>query len=240
MGQLRSRRPSHATVVAYLGLFVALGGTGYAISELEKDGVTSKHLKDGGVKTKDIADDAVTSPKVQDGSLLGEDFAADQLPQGPRGEQGPQGERGPQGEQGFRGPPGEPGAPGAPGRSALMPLQSGETVRGVIGHHGHATSATQSFNAVETLPIPAPVPLTDDIVRIDGDDDPGNRCTGNLSDPRTAPGYLCIYVSVLNAVNLQGRPLLDVSPSQYGFRIRGDSHGAGESLVIGEWAYTAP
>ena len=89
-----------------LALFVALGGTAYAAIELEKDDVTSKHIKNAGVKGKDIADNAVTSPKVANGSLLGEDFAAGQLPQGERGlqgERGVQGERGLQGQQGVAG-----------------------------------------------------------------------------------------------------------------------------------------
>ena len=94
----RCRLPDHATVVAYLGLFVALAtGGAYAASELGKGDVASKHIKNGGIKNKDIAGNAVTSPKVENGSLLGEDFAAGQLPEG---------ERGPQGEQGIQGLPG--------------------------------------------------------------------------------------------------------------------------------------
>ena len=97
-------------VIGYLALFVALSGTGWAASELSKDEVKSRHIKNAGVKTKDLADNAVTSPKVADGSLLGEDFAAGQLPQGPPGEQGPQGQQGVQGEQGLQGEQGASGA----------------------------------------------------------------------------------------------------------------------------------
>ena len=43
--------PSHATVVAYVALFVALGGSAYALSR-------------GEVKTKHLADNAVTEPKL--------------------------------------------------------------------------------------------------------------------------------------------------------------------------------
>lgn len=81
------RRPSHATVVAYLALFVALGGTSYAAITLKR----------GSVKGKHIARNAVTGPKVKDGSLRVGDFAAGQLPRGERGEPGPPGETGPAG-----------------------------------------------------------------------------------------------------------------------------------------------
>jgi hypothetical protein len=78
------RKPSHATVIAYLALFVALGGTGYAAITLPKDSVGSKQIKSN----------AVVSSKVHDRSLLAKDFKKGQLPAGPRG---PKGDRGPQG-----------------------------------------------------------------------------------------------------------------------------------------------
>lgn len=113
MGKLRDKI-TYPYVVSTLALFVALGGTGYAISELERNEVTSKHIKNAGVKNKDLAENAVTSSKVSDGSLLGEDFVAGQLPAGP---QGPQGERGAQGEQGLPGEPGRDGVLDVTGRS---------------------------------------------------------------------------------------------------------------------------
>jgi hypothetical protein len=77
------RRPSHATVVAYLALFVALGSGAYAAGQLSKNSVGSKQLKRN----------SVTSPKVKDGSLRPEDFAKGAL----------------LGAEGTQGPPGTPG-----------------------------------------------------------------------------------------------------------------------------------
>ena len=82
------KRISFANVMSVLALFVALGGSAYA---LKKNSVTSKQLKNNGVKTVDLANDAVTSEKVADGSLLDDDFGAGQLPQGAQGPQGPAG-----------------------------------------------------------------------------------------------------------------------------------------------------
>ena len=91
--------PQHATVIAYLALFVALGGVSYAAialpansvgsKQIKKRAVTKAKLKKGAVTTAKITDDAVTGAQVKDGSLQPADFG--QLPTGPQGLQGPQG-----------------------------------------------------------------------------------------------------------------------------------------------------
>ena len=96
------RRPSHATVVAYLALFVALGGSSYAAVTLKRNSVRTKHIARG----------AVTSPKIRDSSLLARDFAAGQLPIGPKGDTGAKGDKGDKGDPGSVGQPGADGAPG--------------------------------------------------------------------------------------------------------------------------------
>jgi hypothetical protein len=66
--------------VAYLALFVALSGTGYAAARLPANSVGSTQLKKNAVISSKIHADAVTSAKVKAGSLLASDFAAGQLP----------------------------------------------------------------------------------------------------------------------------------------------------------------
>jgi hypothetical protein len=95
------RRPQHATVVAYLALFVALGGSSYAAVR-----IGSTEIVDNSVRSKDIRNNDVRSTDVLNGSLLAGDFKAGQLPAGPQGDSGPQGPQGP------------PGTTGAPGRAA--------------------------------------------------------------------------------------------------------------------------
>ena len=56
---MSTRRPSHATVVAYLALFAALGGSAYAISK---------------VGTKDLKRGAVTSAKIRNHDVRGQDL----------------------------------------------------------------------------------------------------------------------------------------------------------------------
>jgi hypothetical protein len=73
--------------VAYLALFVALGGTSYAAMSLAPNSVGTAQLKNG----------AVTAPKVRRNSLVAADFQANSLPRGPRGATGPRGVMGPAG-----------------------------------------------------------------------------------------------------------------------------------------------
>ncbi len=85
-------------VVACLALAIALSGVGYAAVALPRNSVGTAQLKNN----------AVNAAKVKDGSLNAADFAAGQIPAGPKGDKGDTGatgERGPQGERGPEGPP---------------------------------------------------------------------------------------------------------------------------------------
>lgn len=105
MGAIRTR-VTFANVLSVAAVFIALGGSAWAIN---KNSVGSKQIKKDAVKNAKIANNAVKSPEVADGSLLGQDFAAGELPKGAQGPQGPQGPEGPQGLEGPAGPGGNPG-----------------------------------------------------------------------------------------------------------------------------------
>ena len=94
------RRPSHGTVVAYVSLFVALGGTSVAAVTIARNAVVSSSIKDGQVKTADLGANAVTSAKVKAGSLLASDLKAGELPAAVAGPQGPAGATGAAGPAG--------------------------------------------------------------------------------------------------------------------------------------------
>jgi hypothetical protein len=80
------RLPRHATVVAYLALFVALGGTSFAAIS-----ITGKNVKNSSLTGKDIKNSSLSTSDVKNKSLLAKDFKAGQLPQGPQGPQGAKG-----------------------------------------------------------------------------------------------------------------------------------------------------
>jgi hypothetical protein len=99
LSKFRSHRPSHATVVAYLALFVALGGSSYAALKVTgrnvpKDALTGADIKN--LTGKDVRNNSLTgadvknlgSGDVANGRLLAEDFASGQLPRGETGATG--------------------------------------------------------------------------------------------------------------------------------------------------------
>jgi hypothetical protein len=57
-------RPSPALIVAFVALFAAMGGIGYATDKLKPNSVKAKNIKSGAVTTDKIADGAVTTPKL--------------------------------------------------------------------------------------------------------------------------------------------------------------------------------
>jgi hypothetical protein len=93
LSKLRSYRPSHGTVVAYLALFIALGGTSYGVAtgsigsrEIKNNSVRSKDIRNDDVRGKDIRTGTIRSSDVANGSLLAKDFKRGQLPAGPPGQ----------------------------------------------------------------------------------------------------------------------------------------------------------
>ena len=189
-------RITFANVMSLTALFIALGGTSYAVTQLDKNSVRSKHIRNGQVKRADLARNAVNSSKVGNGTLLAQDFAPGQLP---RGAQGPQGIQGVQGEQG---PAGENGAADAFARvrqdGTLQPDASGfpSQNKGTIlisKGEGGASTGTYCFD-LEQLPASAMVSL-DSIdalaadrnlvtsVAIDRGEDLGD-CPANRNDAR--------------------------------------------------------
>ena len=63
---MKLRTPSHATVVAYLALFVAIGGSAYAVSK-----IGSAQIENRSIKGKDVADAALGGRQIQERKLTG-------------------------------------------------------------------------------------------------------------------------------------------------------------------------
>lgn len=92
------RLPSYANVMATAAVFIALGGTGYAVSQLPKDSVGAEQIEKNAVRAPEVKKDAVraseikanavSGPEVRDGSLGPADFDGS-LPQGEPGPPGP-------------------------------------------------------------------------------------------------------------------------------------------------------
>ncbi|MEX1142886.1 MAG: hypothetical protein WD993_06405 [Thermoleophilaceae bacterium] len=69
----RMRRPSHTTIVAYLALFVALGGSSYAAINLPRNSVGPKQIKKNAVRSPEIRNNAVTSRDIRNRTIRGRD-----------------------------------------------------------------------------------------------------------------------------------------------------------------------
>jgi len=98
---LRKIRPrlTYANVASSLALVLAVGG-GTAVaasslryhqvtgSKLAPNAVTPSKVKNGSLSGTDIRDSSIRSTDIRNGSLIAADFAAHQLPQGPKGDPG--------------------------------------------------------------------------------------------------------------------------------------------------------
>jgi hypothetical protein len=221
-------------LVAYLALFLALGGTSaYAAGALPKASVGTKQLKKS----------AVTSAKVRDGSLQARDFAAEQLPRGERGPQGasgPQGERGLQGERGPEGPRGPKGDQGASGYSIFAgPPPSGTKLIGSFAQQMPLATGKQLRFGVSfpvTLGAAPAVRFEPGTNAAPGHADPA--CSGSFNNPIAPAGMVCIY-----SRGASGSGQFEASEAEvHGFTIALTSSGGNNDFVgfRGLWAYTAP
>jgi hypothetical protein len=78
-------RLTYANVMATVAVFVALGGSSYAVAAGLVDG---RAIKDNTIRSKDLRDNEVRSRDVRDGSLRATDFKLGELPAGKDGAPG--------------------------------------------------------------------------------------------------------------------------------------------------------
>ena len=57
--------PSHSTVVAYLALFVAVGGSAYAVTQVD-----SGDIRNRSIQGKDVASDALGGKQINEAKLV--------------------------------------------------------------------------------------------------------------------------------------------------------------------------
>jgi hypothetical protein len=117
-------RLSYGNVVATLALFIALGGTSYAVTQLPRNSVGAPQIKRAAVTASELRRNAVSSRAVRDRSLRVRDLASSTR----------------QALRGATGPKGDPGAPGTAYRAVVN--SGGGLVRGnaVTSSHGQGNS----------------------------------------------------------------------------------------------------
>jgi hypothetical protein len=213
----RLKPPSPALVIAVAALFFALGGTGYAVSKLPRN--------------------SVTSAQVKDHSLLKRDFKSGQLPRGPQGAQGVQGDPGVKGDKGDKGNQGDPWTL----NNGQFP--SGKTLRGVFALGGTAAETDD----LDQEPISFGFSMTANPVPhyIEAGDPPPPECPGTAHLPAAQPGHLCLYESI-PAENVSSlcvfNPVNDAcgESAVRGFGVLIRAAAPGDFWAQGAWAATAP
>lgn len=115
---------SYANVVASLALFIALGGVSYAATQLPRNSVGTKQIKDGAVNSKKISPSTVASLKGKAGR------------DGSPGAPGATGTPGRDGTTGVTGPKGDTGADGPPGVAGAACSANDPVCRGPQGARG--------------------------------------------------------------------------------------------------------
>jgi hypothetical protein len=205
-------------LIAYLALFVALGGTSYAALKLPKDSVgekqikrnavTNSKIKDKAVASSKIGSNSITSPKVKDGSLTRADFRGGEVPKA------------------FNGT-----------------LPSGSSLRGTWGASGGSDADTTTVVGAISFGVvlgsaPAPHFVFDGAA-------PTATCPGTAAAPTAARGQLCVYQNAgstnVNTVALHAPGSNDDSTaSAFGTVVVIDSAAGGPVQSSGSWAVTAP
>jgi hypothetical protein len=130
---LQIGRHMRRNLVAYVALFLALGGTSVAATNalVPKNSVGSAQVVNGSLQKADLSTRAVAAL---------------------RGARGPQGARGLQGPQGVQGPAGPQGSPGSQGQKGDPGVQGSKGDPGVEGPRG-PSDAFVMFGGAGTFPI---------------------------------------------------------------------------------------
>ena len=236
---VRLLRHLRFNAVAYLALFVALGGTSFAAAAV----VTGKNVRDNSLTGRDIRNSSLTGTDVKDRSLTFADFNGS-VP-GAAGERGPKGDTGEAGPKGEIGPRGLPGLNGTPG-PITGDLPSGVTVRGAYAisyPNGDWSSSNPAWTPISFgLRLPSEPSVA--VVPLGGPKPAG--CSGTVTSPQADPGYLCIYRGF--EVGFAGPSFhkqRDDGMSESGANTTGlflglSLTGTGLHLARGAWAVTAP
>src|SRR4051794_3137077 len=99
MRRIRSKL-SYANVTASLALFIALGGTSYAVTQLPANSVGPKQIRKGAVGKSELRRAAVTSKAIRENGVALDDIA-------------------PGARTALKGAKGDPGTPGVAYRAAI-------------------------------------------------------------------------------------------------------------------------
>lgn len=164
-------RPTYANVLATLAIFVAMGGTSYALTmigsaniyddsirhwDIRNDDIRGTDIASGAIGTGELKADAVTSTRIAPDTITLADISADAEAalQGQTGAQGPQGDPGATGDTGPTGPTGDTGPTGPAGTAmAFAYVNSDGTVNSSRSSNVDATEVSHPETGVYCFEI---------------------------------------------------------------------------------------
>jgi hypothetical protein len=227
-------------VVAYLALFLALGGGSYAVAantigasdirtnavgsseiranavggpEVRASAIGPSELRTGSVLSSEVRDGTLGDVDVRDGGLSAKDLGAGQI------------------ARGF----------------LNSSIPSGVTLKGVWGGFYAASGGFVLQNV--SFPIPTVAPLASASVNFGpgvGASDADSTCTGSFAAPTAPAGKVCLYLRPGTSANATGFSgfAMDTDGSQanrLGFAVTWQTNPAtAGTRADGSWAYTAP
>ena len=152
---LRRLLRGHATAVAYVALFAALGGSAYAAAT-----ITGANIKDGTVSGRDVKDRSIganeLTQKARDALASRPGPQGAPGAQGPKGDQGAPGAKGDRGAKGDAGPKGEPGQAGPVGPPGPQGFPGPQGANGVSGWSYHTKGITIDPDTYADVTIDCP------------------------------------------------------------------------------------
>ena len=232
----RISRPSPALVISLVALFVALGGTGYAATQLAKNSVGAKHLKKN----------AVSGAKVKNSSLLLNDFRASERSKlhgapGARGAAGARGATGARGLQGVQGIQGTQGTPGAQGTQGIQGPPGAAGTDGDPGPQGDPgppgpTGVEEVVVRTASFSFPVSNGITGQVLSGDAQCQSGESVVGggsNVAPTLAVGGQPNVIITINRPADGSGAaPLGGTEPRGWFVEARRNSDGAGHSVTV--------
>lgn len=190
-------------------------------NDMKTGSVNSRVIKNSTIRARDMATGAVDGRVVKDGTVGTEDLST-----------------------------------AAKNELAFATVPSGQTIRGAVGGDFDASAPITDWGVIASLPAQARNALSDDDVFINvagwqsGDvgqvqpttTDTNAGCSGSPANPTAPVGKICIYVAGGdNAQDVNGYSVLPgTGASPYGFKLKWENPGTGDTFIDAVWAYTAP
>jgi hypothetical protein len=169
---------TYANVMATVAVFVALGGTSYALAT---GSIDSRELKNNSIRSKDIRNNDVLSKDVRNRSLLARDFKVGQLP---KGDTGPRGQQGSPGISGLKVVSAQTAASSESPQEATATCPAGKRVIGASGEIVGGGSLTETDVAIN------------DVVPSDETEVPGSVLVRAIEVDPTAPDWSVVAFAI--------------------------------------------